>query len=159
MFMCLYEDLRVWTIFRAEVAHFKNHRQAYRKTGSEWEILGDLGTRLLHKEEAKEAYQRCLDIKFSAKAWMRLLEIYADEGDLQRTLNAAIRLTAYQHRWYFEMAFPTAVAHQLFKLGRTHGHAKISFTLLSMGLPDGIRKIVEHYLSCGKAFQIEGYDF
>ncbi|CAG8720799.1 14883_t:CDS:2, partial [Acaulospora colombiana] len=104
MFMCLYEDLRVWTIFRAEVAHFKNHRQAYRKTGSEWEILGDLGTRLLHREEAKEAYQRCLDIKFSAKAWMKLLEIYADEGDLQRTLNSAIRLTAYQHRWYFEMA-------------------------------------------------------
>ena len=86
------------------MAHFKNHRQAYRKTGSEWEILGDLGTRLLHKEEAKEAYQRCLDIKFSAKAWMRLLEIYSDEGDLQRSLNAAIRLAAYQHRWYYEMA-------------------------------------------------------
>lgn len=94
----------MWTIFRAEVAHFKNHRQAYRKTGSEWEIFGDLGTRLFHKEEAKEAYQRCLDSKFSARAWMRLLEIYADEGDLQRSLNAAIRLTAYQHRWYYEMA-------------------------------------------------------
>lgn len=159
MFMCLYEDLRVWTIFRAEVAHFKNHRQAYRKTGSEWEILGDLGTRLLHREEAKEAYQRSLDIKFSAKAWMKLLEIYAAEGDLQRSLNAAIRITAYQHRWYFEMAFPTAVAHNLYKLGLIHGHAKISFTLLSMGLPDGIRKIVENYLQYGKTFQIEGYDF
>lgn len=104
---------------------------------------------------------------------MRLLEIYADEGDLQRTLNAAIRLTAYQHRWYFEMAvrallirvkddyllqslqYPTAVAHQLYKLGLVHGHAKISFTLLSMGLPDGIRKIVENYLQYGKTFQIE----
>jgi lipopolysaccharide biosynthesis regulator YciM len=61
----------------------------------------------LHKEEAKEAYQRCLDIKFSAKAWMRLLEIYSDEGDLQRSLNAAIRLAAYQHRWYYEMAVST----------------------------------------------------
>jgi hypothetical protein len=104
---------------------------------------------------------------------MRLLEIYADEGDLQRTLNAAIRLTAYQHRWYFEMAvgallllvrddyllqslqYPTAVAHQLYKLGLVHGHAKISFTLLSMGLPAGIRKIVENYLQYGKTFQIE----
>ena len=33
---------------------------------------------------------------------MKLLEMYADEGDLQRSLNAAIRLTAYQHRWYQE---------------------------------------------------------
>jgi len=54
--------------------------------------------RLHHKEEAKEAYQRCLDAKFSYKAWMKLLEMYADEGDLQRALQAAIRLTAYQHR-------------------------------------------------------------
>ena len=100
----LVQDLRIWTIFRAEVAHFKNRHQAYRKTGAEWEILGDLGTRLLHKEEAKEAYQRCLEARFSPKAWLRLLEIYADEGDLQKTLNAAIRLTAYQHRWYMEMA-------------------------------------------------------
>ena len=55
------QDLRVWTIFRAEVAHFKTQHVAYRKTGLEWEILGDLGSRLYHSEEAKEAYQRCLD--------------------------------------------------------------------------------------------------
>ncbi|KAG8941791.1 hypothetical protein FRC03_003984 [Tulasnella sp. 419] len=102
LFMVLYEDLRIWTIFRAEVAHFKTQHIVYKKTGTEWEILGDLGLRLHHKEEAKEAFLRCLDNKFSAKAWMKLLEMFADEGDLQRSLNAAIRLTAYQHRWYQE---------------------------------------------------------
>ena len=61
--------------------------------------MGDLGIRLHHKEEAKEAYQRCLDAKFSYKGWMKLLEMYSEEGDLQRALQAAIRLTAYQHRW------------------------------------------------------------
>lgn len=101
--ICL-QDLRIWTIFRAEVAHYKTQHVAYRKTGTEWEILGDLGIRLHHKEEAKEAFLRCLDNKFSAKAWMKLLEMYSDEGDLQRSLNAAIRLTAYQHRWYQESA-------------------------------------------------------
>lgn len=75
---------------------------AYKKTGTEWEILGDLGARLHHKEEAKEAYTRCLEHKFSAKAWMKLLEIYADEGDLQRGLNAAFRIACYQWRWYME---------------------------------------------------------
>lgn len=64
----------------------------------QWEILGDLALRLHHKEEAKDAYQRCLDSKFSAKAWQKLLETYADEGDLQKSLNAATRLTAYNYR-------------------------------------------------------------
>jgi hypothetical protein len=75
----------------------------------QWEILGDLALRLQHKEEAKDAYQRCLDSKFSAKSWQKLLETYADEGDLQKTLNAATRLTTYNWRWYTESCYPTAV--------------------------------------------------
>lgn len=66
--------------------------------------MGELAQRLHHKEEAKDAFQRALDIKFSAKAWLKLLEIYAEEGDVQRSLNAAIRLSAYQYRWYMESA-------------------------------------------------------
>ncbi|QRV96077.1 hypothetical protein RhiJN_24095 [Ceratobasidium sp. AG-Ba] len=159
LFMVLYEDLRIWTIFRAEVAHFKTQRVAYKKTGTEWEILGDLGARLHHKEDAKEAYTRCLEQKFSAKAWMRLLEIYADEGDLQRGLNAAFRIACYQWRWYMESTYPTAVAQHLFKLGQTHGHAKLSYTLMSMGLPDGVLAIMQGYLNYGRTFKPEGWDF
>ena len=98
------QDLRVYTIWRAEVAHFKAQHLPYRKTGTEWEILGELAQRLHHKEESKDAFQRALDQKFSAKAWLKLLEMYADEGDVQRSLNAAIRLSVYQHRWYMEMS-------------------------------------------------------
>lgn len=94
----------MWTIFRAEVAHFKTQHIAYRKTGMEWEILGDLGGRLHHKEEAKEAYQRCLDApRYAAKPWTKLMETYAEEGDLQRTLQTAIRVAAYQYGEYGEM--------------------------------------------------------
>jgi len=98
------QDLRVWTIFRAEVAHYKTQHIAYKKSGMEWEIIGDLGLRLNHKEEAKEAYQRCLDsMRFSQKPWLKLLEMYSDEGDLQRSLQAAIRVAAYQYADYGEM--------------------------------------------------------
>jgi tetratricopeptide (TPR) repeat protein len=160
LFMVLYEDLRVWTIFRAEVAHFKTQHVAYRKTGLEWEILGDLGLRLHHKEEAKEAYQRCLDTpRYSQKPWAKLMEMYADEGDIQRCVQTAIRVAAYQYADYTEMTFPTLIARCFFKLGQIHGHAKISFTLLSMGLPDPILKIMDSYLQYGKAFKVEGYDF
>lgn len=98
------QDLRVWTIFRAEVAHFKTQHVAYRKTGLEWEILGDLGLRLHHREEAKEAYQRCLDSpRYSAKPWSKLMQMYAEEGDIQRTIQTAIRVASYQYAEYTEM--------------------------------------------------------
>lgn len=157
LFMVLYEDLRVYTIWRAEVAHFKAQHMPYRKTGTEWEILGDLAFRLHHKEEAKDAFQRCLEAKFSAKAWLKLLEFYTDEGDVQRSLNAAIRLSTYQHRWYMEMSFPTAVAHQLYKLIRQEGVAKISYSLVSMNLPQPILKTcMQGYFHYAQVFRIEG---
>ncbi|KAL1747423.1 Chs5p-Arf1p-binding proteins-domain-containing protein [Schizophyllum fasciatum] len=167
LFMVLYEarnplrrDLRVWTIFRAEIAHFKTQRVAYRKTGHEWEILGDLGLRLHHKEEAKEAYQRCLDTpRYSQKPWLKLMEMYADEGDIQRTIQTGIRVAAYQYADYTEMTYPTVIARAFFKLGTIHGHQKITFTLLSMGLPESIMKIMDSYLQYGRVFKVEGYDF
>ena len=144
----------------------------------EWEILGDLGLRLHHKEEAKEAYQRCLDSpRYSAKPWIKLLDTYTEEGDIQRTLQVAIRVAAYQYGDYTEMKvgvacsalcrdrlivhlqFPTQIARCLFKLGQIHGHAKIQWSLLSMGLPEPVMKIMESYLAYGRTFKVEGYDF
>ncbi len=55
--------------------------------------------------------------------------------------------------------YPTHIASAFFKLGQLHGHAKIKYTLLSMGLPEPIMKIMESYLEYGKVFKIEGYDF
>ncbi|KAK4048199.1 bud site selection protein [Microbotryomycetes sp. JL201] len=160
LFMVLYEDLRVYTIWRAELAHFKAQHMPYRKTGTEWEILGELAQRLHHKDEAKDAFQRALDAKFSAKAWLKLLEYYADEGDVQRSLNAAIRLSVYQHRWYMECAYPTAVAHQLFKLIRKDGLAKVSYSLVSMNVPQTILKaVMQPYFQWAQAFRVEGCDF
>ncbi|GMK57342.1 hypothetical protein CspeluHIS016_0401760 [Cutaneotrichosporon spelunceum] len=159
LFLVLYEDLRVYTIWRAEVSHFQLQHMSYRKTGTEWEILGELALRLHHKDEAKDAFQRCLETKFSARALLRLLEMYAAEGDLQRTLSAAIKLTAYHHRWYMESAYPSAIAHAIFTLGLTHGLSKIEYTLLSMNLPEGIFTLMRSYLNYGKTFDVEGADY
>ncbi len=35
-------------------------------------------------------------------------------------------------RWYMDAAYPSMIAHYLYKLGLVHGHAKIQYTLLSM---------------------------
>ena len=155
---------------------------AYRKTALEWEILGDLGLRLHHKEEAKEAFQRALDTpRYSIKPWAKLLEVYAEEGDLTRTLQVAIRVAAYQYGEYSELAvrshhdviwrwarakwgiwasqYPTQIARLTFKLEQVHGHAKIWNTLLSMGLPEPILHVMQRYLQYGQRFKVEGSDF
>lgn len=159
LFMVLYEDLRVYTIWRAEIAHFRAQNLAYRKTGTEWEILGELALRLLHKDEARDAFQRCVDVKFSAKAYLRLLEIYTEAKDVQRSLWTAIRLTAYHHRWYMEGSFPGAVATSLFKLIKTEGLAKVSYTLVSMSPPPAILRLMQNYFAYATAFKVPGYDF
>jgi len=93
------------------------------------------------------------------KPWAKLMEMYADEGDIQRCVQTAIRVAAYQYSEYTEMAYPTLIARSFFKLGQIHGHAKISFTLLSMGLPETILKIMDSYLQYGKTFKVEGSAF
>lgn len=35
LFLVLYEDLRVYTIWRAEISHFQMQHMSYRKTGTE----------------------------------------------------------------------------------------------------------------------------
>ncbi|CAG8443801.1 10277_t:CDS:10 [Ambispora gerdemannii] len=159
LFMVLYEDLRVYTVWRSEVSHYKAHQLLYRKTGTEWEILGDLASRLHHKEEAKEAYQRCLDFRFSAKAWLKLLEYHAEEGDVQHTLGAVVKLTIYYERWYHEIIYPTIVGYNLNKLIRNEGLSKIHYNLISMKLSPPISKLVSKYITLAETFKIPGSDF
>lgn len=102
LFMVLYEDLRQYAVWRAEVQHYLQARTPYRKSGGEWQIYGDLAMRLHHRLEALEAYQECVAKKFSPKALYQLLEIYADDGQVLKAMDAAIRLCVYQERWYQE---------------------------------------------------------
>ena len=71
-----------------------------------------------------------------------------------------------------ESSYPTEVAHHIYKLGQTHGHAKISYTLMSkvshityswspvltehdsQNLPTGIMDLMQGYLKYGAEFQV-----
>lgn len=104
LFMVLYEDLRIYTIWRSEMAHSRHQSLEYKKTATEWEILGELAERLHHFDEAIEAYRQCLSIRFSPKAMRGILKLYEKQGDTRGMLNALIRLIAWQYRWYSEVS-------------------------------------------------------
>jgi len=49
LFIVLYEDLRQYTVWRTEMQHYKVQQLEYKKNATEWEVLGDLATRLCHE--------------------------------------------------------------------------------------------------------------
>lgn len=104
LFMVLYEDLRIYTIWRTESAQYRQQQLTYKKTAEEWEILGELAERLHHKQEAIEAWQSCLNMRFSPKAMRGLLSMYERQNDSRGTVGALIRLVAWQFRWYSEVS-------------------------------------------------------
>jgi tetratricopeptide (TPR) repeat protein len=109
LFMVLYEDLRIYTIWRTEASQCKQQQLAYKKNAEEWEILGELAERLHHPEEAIEAWQACLSMRFSPKAMRGVLGAYEKAGDNRGVLSALIRLIAWQWRWYSEVSlFPSS---------------------------------------------------
>lgn len=106
LFMVLYEDLRIYTIWRTDMARSKSEEgggDSYRKSAEEWEILGELAERLHHIPEAVEAYQLCLRVRFSPKAMKGVLKMYEGQGRVHEVLQSLIRLIAWQYRWYSEV--------------------------------------------------------
>ena len=86
------------------MAQYRQQQMQYKKSASEWEILGELAERLHHFPEAVEAYQQCLNVRFSAKAMKGILKMYEKETDTRGMLAALIRLIAWQHKWYSEVS-------------------------------------------------------
>ena len=112
--MVLYEDLRIYTIWRTDMARAKasndptssspsTSNTIYSKSAEEWEILGELAERLHHVPEAIEAYQSCLRIRFSPKAMRAVVKMWEEDKKTENVLQGMIRLITWQYRWYSEV--------------------------------------------------------
>ncbi|KAJ3337256.1 hypothetical protein HDU93_001396 [Gonapodya sp. JEL0774] len=158
LFMVLYEDLRLYTAFKTEMTHCKQQglkpqQIAYRKTAAEWEVYGDLSMRLEHKEEAKDSYLLALEQRFSAKALLRLMDMYSDEGLIQESLACVSRLAASQDRVYGSTnTYPSPITIALFRLISQHGLAKVQNACLALKN----YKLLTKYLEFAETFKVEG---
>ncbi|KXS21181.1 chaps-domain-containing protein [Gonapodya prolifera JEL478] len=161
LFMVLYEDLRLYTAFKTEMTHCKQQglkpqQIAYRKTAAEWEVYGDLSLRLEHKEEAKDSYLLALEQRFSAKALLRLMDMYSEEGLIQETLACVSRLAASQDRVYGSTnTYPSPITVALFRLISQHGLAKVQNACLALKN----YKLLTKYLEYAETFKVEGVDW
>ncbi|CCH43945.1 hypothetical protein BN7_3500 [Wickerhamomyces ciferrii] len=76
LFMLLYDDLRTYTMWQAEMIHFQAQKTQYEKLPVEWELLGMVAFRLHHYKEAANAFQRALEIRFAPTSTRNLLKYY-----------------------------------------------------------------------------------
>ncbi|EME88865.1 uncharacterized protein MYCFIDRAFT_35369 [Pseudocercospora fijiensis CIRAD86] len=156
LFMVLYEDLRIYTIWRTEASQYKQQQLAYKKNAEEWEILGDLAERLHHPDEAVEAWQACLSMRFSPKAMRGVLNLYEKQNDCRGMLGALIRLIAWQYRWYSE--FSPDLLYTIRKLIEEEGAVKVRSIVQATSLPQPILDLTHQYAALCAAFKSSGSD-
>ncbi|KAL8677272.1 MAG: hypothetical protein Q9186_006283 [Xanthomendoza sp. 1 TL-2023] len=154
LFMVLYEDLRIYTIWRTDMARAQSESSDYRKSAEEWEILGELAERLHHFPEAVEAYQACLRVRFSPKAMKGVLKMYDEKGRNGEVLQAMIRLIAWQYRWYSE--FSPALLRTIRKLIEHEGAVKVRSIVQATSLPQPVLDLTHRYVELCVAFRSSG---
>ncbi|QDS75782.1 hypothetical protein FKW77_008889 [Venturia effusa] len=154
LFMVLYEDLRVYTIWRTEMAQYRQQQLLYKKSAEEWEILGELAERLHHDEEAVEAFQACLQIRFSPKAMSGVLGMYEGRNDVRSIVGAVIRLITWQYRWYSE--FSPSLFYTIRKLIEEEGAVKVRSIIQGTSLPQHVLDLTHQYATLCAAFHSSG---
>ncbi|ORZ36191.1 Chs5p-Arf1p-binding proteins-domain-containing protein [Catenaria anguillulae PL171] len=181
LFLMLYEDLRVYTAWKAEEAHAREYRLAYKRTAAEWEYLGDLARRLGKAADARGAYRQCTEIRFSPKASLRLLALQtepdaasdfksqgpeaASRAAMLAALNNVGRMLALPghnlavlYRVYGDLTYPNPLASAVFALITQHGLARIQTEVLSLNFPPPVFKRVTHFLEYAEKFHVRGWD-
>ncbi|KAI9367255.1 Chs5p-Arf1p-binding proteins-domain-containing protein [Aspergillus egyptiacus] len=156
LFMVLYEDLRIYTIWRTEIAQYRQQAMEYKKSATEWEILGELAERLHHFDEAIEAYTACLSIRFSPKAMRGVLKMHVQQNNTRGMLSALIRLIAWQYRWYSE--FSPELLYTIRKLIEDEGAVKVRSIVQATNLPQAVLDLTHQYCQLCATFRSSGSD-
>ncbi|MCJ1286956.1 hypothetical protein MMC26_006303 [Xylographa opegraphella] len=167
LFMVLYEDLRIYTIWRTDMARAKASNDSsasspstsntiYSKSAEEWEILGELAERLHHVPEAIEAYQSCLRIRFSPKAMRAVVKMWEEDKKTENVLQGMIRLIAWQYRWYSE--FSPELLRSIRKLIEDEGAVKVRSIVQATSLPQPVLDLTHRYVELCATFRSSGSD-
>jgi hypothetical protein len=155
------------------MTQFKAQHIPYKRTSTEWEILGDLALRLHKREEVRSV--AVFDLAYCSAGQGRIPAGVRYPVLGQGVDRAAVHVCGGARRWpvlecghspervqpavvpriscacgstCFALAescrqYPSEVGHQLFKLMQQEGVSKVSYSLVSMRLPDSILKMMQ----------------
>lgn len=160
LFSILYEDIHVLSILRADLEDAKTFAQPYTRTPREWITIGDLYTRLGLLDEAKDAYERSIDVGYIQEAWEALLAMWAAEGRLSHALTALSHLLVDAANKYIDTILPMdTIGVQAALLVRKFGLDRVMDAMETMKLTDVARSAINQYFDQLKASNCIGSDY
>lgn len=101
LFMILYDDLRLYVLFKAEVEQSRVESLTYSRTPTEWELLGDLCSRLHKSEESVFCFESYVETRYNFRVWHKLLSIYLQDLSKygEKVLKACNKMLSTIDRW------------------------------------------------------------
>jgi len=117
MFMVLYEDLRVFSLFQVEVKQpYLIKKFCYNQSAQEWELYGDLALRLGYKNEALDAYIRSFNDKYSVNCLNKILKLHTEFNQIDAALNIINQLVLVKEYNYDDAYYPNEICNSLLTL-------------------------------------------
>jgi len=117
MFMVLYEDLKVFSLFQIEVKQpYLVKKFNYNQSAKEWEIYADIASRLGYKNEALDAYIRSFNSKYSVDCLKKILKIHVEFDQIEPALNIINQLVLAKEYTYDFSKFPNEICTALINL-------------------------------------------
>ncbi|EJS41613.1 bud7p [Saccharomyces arboricola H-6] len=130
LFMLLYEDLKMYTLWQTEQLYMDVQNNNHNKLTFEWELFGLCARRLGHLPEAAKAFQNGLSQRFSSRCARKLLEYCVNERQrIKNFINSSssqdmapemvssrireldnsiidlcVKICCWNHRWYIEFS-------------------------------------------------------
>jgi len=127
MFMVLYEDLKVFSLYQVEVKQpFLIKKFSYKQSAREWEIYGDIALRLGYKNEALDAYIRSFNSNYSVDCLRKILKIHVEFEQIEAALNIVNQLVLSKEYIYDFARFPNEICTALITLIDRFGFEFIS---------------------------------
>ncbi|ORX45178.1 chaps-domain-containing protein [Piromyces finnis] len=117
MFMVLYEDLRVFSLYQVEVKQpYLIKKFYYSQSAKEWEFYGDLALRLGYKDEALDAYIRSFNSKYSVDCLVKILRIHTEFKQINAALNIINQLILVKEYTFDNSFYPNEICNSLVSL-------------------------------------------
>jgi hypothetical protein len=117
MFMILYEDLRVFSLFQVEVKQpYLIKKFCYNQSAKEWELYGNLALRLGYKNEALDAYIRSFNDRYSVDCLKKILKLHTEFNQVNAAINIINQLVLVKEYNYDKAYYPNEICNSLLSL-------------------------------------------